>query len=98
MQRAPLVLIVRDPDASNQITVYDGDVIVHDVDLGHYDLRDVDEYRAWALYHLGAAEGFEQQGYGEAVDTIRALVEQHAPREVRDAEPGWSRILAWAST
>lgn len=53
-----VVLVVRDPDVSNQIAVYDEAgqldrrVNVIDVDLGHMDLSDPDERDEWVMSQM----------------------------------------------
>lgn len=54
--RQTVVLVVRDPDASNEITVYDppvGGLRTIDVDLGYCALDDPTEFLGW----LGAQDG-----------------------------------------
>lgn len=77
----PLVVVVRDPDASNQIDVYGGEVLVHDVDLGYMDLRDPDEFLQWAPSHLEWANQHDGV-YPDAAVAVRDLVFQLIPDEI----------------
>lgn len=52
----PIVIVVRDPDASNDYKVLDGEAETYDIDLGYADLGDRDEFLGWAGSHLSAAE------------------------------------------
>jgi hypothetical protein len=57
-----VVLVVRDPDASNEITVFgNDDAIVIDVDLGRLDLTDRDEFLQWAESQYEAIERLPQR-------------------------------------
>lgn len=109
----PIVVVIRDPDASNDIHTFNGDVLVHDMDLGYADLHDVGEYLEWAASHLATAQALlDDHGEGtagEAVDLIRCTVEDVAPDDLVDAahwanfargefRPDWQQILDIAST
>lgn len=41
------VVVVRDPDASNDISVIGGEANVIDIDLGRFDLGNTDEWNEW---------------------------------------------------
>lgn len=51
----PIVIVIRDPDASNQYQVFDGEAETYDIDCGYSDLDDHDEFMDWAESHLGDA-------------------------------------------
>lgn len=100
-RRPPLVIAVRDPDYSNEFHVYGGDVEIHDVDLGRFDLGDLDEYLPWAAGHLGAADSFSEAGYSGAASLLRRVVEDHCPTAITDQYPedfqiDWTFILEHA--
>lgn len=84
----PVVVTVRDPDFSNEHTVFDGAVEVHDIDLGRSDLGDVDEYLEWAAGHLADAQRYAVRGHPDAADLIREVVQRNAPSEITD-EDDW---------
>lgn len=42
------VVVIRDPDASNDIAVFgDDEATIVDIDLGHMDLSDPEEFEDW---------------------------------------------------
>ena len=42
------VVVIRDPDASNDITVFgDDEAVIVDIDLGNMDLSDPEEFEQW---------------------------------------------------
>lgn len=73
----PIVIVVRDPDASNWYEVFDGEVETYDIDCGNADLRDRDEFLEWADSHLTCANEMEARR-PLAADFIRDTVLQHA--------------------
>ncbi len=79
MTTKPLVLIVRDPDASNDVTVFGGDVETHDMDLGYANLDDPNEFIEWYHSHLHAAATYREQGYGDAADAIENVAINRCP-------------------
>jgi hypothetical protein len=74
---APLVIVVRDPDASNDIYVFDGEVETYDIDAGYADLRDESEFLEWARNHLEAAKDYAAERR-KAADYIRDTVFSYA--------------------
>lgn len=72
---APLVIVVRDPDASNDFHVFDGDVETHDIDLGYLSLDDAGEFAEWAEGQLTYARSVESARPAAAA-FVREQVEQ----------------------
>lgn len=69
----PVVVVVRDPDYENTYAIFDGDVEIHDIDLGNSDLTERDEWLGWAASHLHFAISIESTR-PEAADHIRDVV------------------------
>lgn len=80
---SPVVVTIRDPDASNEYMHFGpGAVNVVDIDAGHMDLRDPEEYNEWAEGLLSAASQWEQSAHpaGKSVGTlIRDIVDSYDP-------------------
>lgn len=70
----PLVVVVRDPDASNDYRVFDGTAETYDIDLGRSALNDAGEFADWAESHLREARRLEVTR-PEAATYIRDVVE-----------------------
>jgi hypothetical protein len=87
--RPPTVVVIRDPDASNDFTVFGGDVEIHDMDLGYMCLNDPDEYLEWAEGHLAYAEKVDDPGVAALV---RQVVAGACPSELREGSE-----IEWAS-
>lgn len=77
--KEPLVIVVRDPDASNEYATFAGSVRIHDVDCGRADLSDPDEYREWAASHEESAAALAKDGYAEAAEYLRQVVADYGP-------------------
>jgi hypothetical protein len=75
----PIVVVVRDPDSSNDFTVFNGDVEIHDLDLGYMNLDDPEEWAEWADGHLEAAQQFEDNGHPAVAALIRDVVHNADP-------------------
>lgn len=68
-----IIIIVRDPDASNDVTIFGTPApLIIDVDLGYMDLGDPDEFIDWAYGHLATAAGLPE---GPARDMLIRLVD-----------------------
>lgn len=80
----PIVVVVRDPDYSNEFTMFGGEVTIHDMDLGRSNLNDIDEYLEWAEGHLHAADEFSNRYQGGVASKIRSVVESACPRELEE--------------
>lgn len=90
----PIVIVVRDPDASNDYTVFDGEAETYDIDLGYADLGDRDEFLGWAGSHLSSAAEMRSTR-PEAADFIEGCVgNQEWPDEF--AELSNEQLLALA--
>ena len=55
-----VVLVIRDPDASNDFVIEGGPVKTIDLDLGRVDLAVWDEFAPWADSHLRTAAGLPE--------------------------------------
>lgn len=78
-QRPPqtVVLVVRNPDFANEITVYDpplNGLRTIDVDLGYLDLTDPDEFLMWAGGQEGACNDLPDDH--PAAEAIWAIMQQ----------------------
>jgi 4-aminobutyrate aminotransferase-like enzyme len=74
-----VVVVVRDPDASNDYRTFGPPVTTVDIDCGYADLSDAEEYREWREGHYERAAQLEAQGHPEAAAFIRETVDQYAP-------------------
>lgn len=81
----PIVIVVRDPDASNWYEIFDGEVETYDIDCGNADLRDRDEFLEWADSHLTCANEMEA-ARPRAADFIRDTVLQYAQSGYLEAD------------
>lgn len=52
----PTIIVTRHPDHDNDFAIFDGDVTIHDIDMGRSDLGSSDELMEWATSHLDDAE------------------------------------------
>lgn len=78
------VLCVRDPDESNEFTIYpaDADVDIIDVDLGRADLSDWNEFVEWASSQFDAVEVAPAHLGEEIEGIVWAIFERY--------EAGWA--------
>lgn len=102
MSDTPIVVVVRDPDSSNEWVVFNGEADVHDIDLGYMNLDDTDEYLEWASGHLEAADRYAGSGHGNVASFIRTRIEEACPSLLTDQfgepddKPDWTWILQQA--
>lgn len=75
--KPPLVVVVRDPDASNEFHTFGGEVQTIDVDLGYMSLEDEGEFAEWADSQLDQALAVEPI-HPEAAALIRQVVRENA--------------------
>lgn len=73
----PVVVVVRDPDASNEYATFNGEVDTYDIDAGHMDLSDPDEFAEWASSHRASADEYEERGLLEVAEFIRSTVDNY---------------------
>jgi len=72
MSDRPVVLVVRDPDSSNEITTWGIDnPCVIDVDLGYMDVASPDEFPDWAA---SLVDTIDQLGDHPAATSIRNVL------------------------
>jgi hypothetical protein len=75
-----VVIVVRDPDASNDYTVLGRPVYTYDVDCGYMNLDDPEEFADWAENHRASAKQMRESGNPlmfKAADQIESIVEQY---------------------
>lgn len=84
----PIVVVTRDPDASNDYAVFGGEVETYDIDAGRMDLGDEDEFLEWAESHLGAAKRLAAV-HPEAAQYIRNTVLSYAEWKGHDNVPAF---------
>jgi hypothetical protein len=74
----PVVVVIRDPDSSNEFVTFGSKVEVYDIDLGRMNLADEDEFAQWADGHLSAAADFRLAGRNDVADAISGAVREAA--------------------
>lgn len=92
-----IIIVVRDPDASNDYKVFGpNDTQIVDVDLGYADLSDADEFDEWAESHEATASELDSAAWvagdnkSDAAVYLREIVEgvreryNHPKRSRRD--------------
>lgn len=75
-----VVIVVRDPDSSNDYTTIGRPVYCYDVDCGYADLRDPEEFAEWAEGHRASAKQMRESGNPimlRAADEIESIVAQY---------------------
>jgi hypothetical protein len=69
-----VVVVVRDPDASNEYRTFGAPVYTVDMDLGASDLSDPDEFKEWADGQHEEAERLRAAGWSTAADYIEEVI------------------------
>lgn len=76
-----VVVCVRDPDASNDFTVFGGvEVEVVDVDLGRSDLSNDEEFAEWRESHETTAARLREEGCADAAEALESMIAETADR------------------
>lgn len=70
----PIVVCIRHPDASNDFTVFGGDVEIHDVDYGSGNLSDPEEYREFVEGWETTIAELRERGQHGAADCLAEAV------------------------
>lgn len=83
--QTPVVIVVRDPDASNEYATFGGSVETYDIDAGYADLSDREEFQEWYESHLEGARRLEAEGHRDAAAYIRGVIESYIPDDVEVA-------------
>jgi hypothetical protein len=78
----PIIIVLRDPDFSNEFIRFGPEVVIHDVDFGRADLSDREEFLEWRESHLVSAGELELLGKAgrEAAERLRAIVAEAVDR------------------
>ena len=70
------VVVIRDPDSSNEIFVFgEDDAVIIDIDLGRMDLRDPEEFEDWAD---SQKSGVESARWKDAAKLVKSVVAETA--------------------
>lgn len=77
---ASVVIVIRDPDFSNEYETFGAKIEYHDIDAGASDLRDPGEFLEWAEGHLEAARDYEARGWKDVAASIRSTVASYSER------------------
>ncbi len=83
-----VVVVVRDPDASNEYRAWTkrgggGVVYALDIDAGADDLGDPDTYEAWAEGFHNIADELDEAGWKSAAGYVWETVESYNPEAER---------------
>jgi hypothetical protein len=82
------VVVIRDPDASNEIRIFGTDDVVEvDIDLGRMDLSNADEFYDWVEGHRANTKRVR---HVDAWITIRQAVRDAAEAFGHKLDPWWT--------
>lgn len=71
-----VVIVIRDPDSSNEFVTFGVEARIIDVDFGRADLSDVEEFSDWAEGHSMEAATLRLMGEVEAAAYLSGLIEE----------------------
>ena len=81
------VVVIRDPDASNEIVVFgDDEANIVDIDLGHMDLRDPEEFEQWQDF----TEQVKALYWKDAAKLVKSVVAETAENNGHPV-PSWTQ-------
>jgi hypothetical protein len=79
LRTTTVVLVVRDPDYSNEFDIYPGSepgVSIFDIDLGRADLKDREELRGWQDCHMQDVRSLQAADRTDAAAAYQAIVDR----------------------
>lgn len=80
------VIVIRDPDASNEIHVFgDDEAVIVDIDLGHMDLSDPEEFQQWQDF----TGSLERLHWKDAAKLLKSVVAETAANHGHPV-PSWT--------
>ncbi len=92
-----IVVVTRDPDASNDYAEFGLPVLTHDIDLGYADLSDEEEFGEWAESHLATVKQLrdldEALGLPEELRPEAEQAADHIESVVRGVAERWGHSL-----
>ena len=82
------VVVIRDPDASNDIYVFgDDEATIVDIDLGNMDLSDPEEFEQWQDF----TEVLSKLHWKDAAKVLKQAVAEAADNHGHPV-PGWTQV------